>query len=156
MTLFKDLDPEQREAFKSICLQALESKLKEDAIFTLQVYKFLVIGNAAGIALIAAFLSGALTAGFATSTLASPLWKFFLGAVAAAFIQVVHMAVSGDGVTYISKQVMDFFLNQHHIEEFQSWGLSKRGRKIVLGLMLISFLLFLWGSIQSLLLIQQL
>ena len=156
MTLFKDLDPEQREAFKSICLQALESKLKEDTTFTLQVYKFLVIGNGAGVALVVAFLSGAFTAGIATSALASPLWKFFLGAVAAAFIQVVHMAVSADGVPYISKQVSDFFLNQQHIEEFQSWGLSERGKKIVLGLMLVSFVLFLWGSIQSLLLIQRL
>jgi hypothetical protein len=148
LTRFKDLDPDQRGAFKELLLRAVDRRVKEDMDYTSQAYRLLALGNGAGIALLASFMGVVAGRGNPLDALVSPLWKFLLGVLLAALINVPLMAVAAEAVNRQVNQTVEFFQNKADLESIQGWGLSKRGRILVALLALSSLACFIWGVAQ--------
>lgn len=126
MTRFNDLDADQKIAFKELLLRGIDRRIREDIEYTNHVYRLLILGNGAGIALLAPFLGAVAARGNPLGDLVSPLWKFFLGCVFAALIFAPLMAVAAQATTHTVNQAVEFFKNQADLESLQGWGLSKR------------------------------
>ncbi|WP_295625338.1 hypothetical protein [uncultured Nitrosomonas sp.] len=148
MTKFKEFDNDQKSAFKELLFIVMERRIKEEIEYTNHVFKFLVLGNGAGIALLAAFMGAIAATGNPISELVSPLWKFLIGATLAAFIYVPLFAVASQATIHAANQISDFFQNKLDFEEIGSWSLNRKGLIIVQLLALTSLILFFWGVYQ--------
>ena len=78
MTKYKDFDDDQKSAVKELLFIGIERRIKEEGEYTNQVFKLLILGNGAGIALLSTFMGAIAASGNPISELVSPLWKFFL------------------------------------------------------------------------------
>lgn len=148
MTKFQDFDDNQKGALKDLLLIAIERKIKEEIELTNQIFKLLILGNGAGIALLAAFIGAIAATGHPISELVSPLWKFLFGAVFAALIYAPLFAVASQATIHVSNQVVEFLQNKKDLEDMQSWGLSQTGLIFVRLLALSSLITFFWGVYQ--------
>lgn len=148
MTKFREFDDDQRTVFKELLFRGIDRRIKEDMEYTSHVFKFLVLGNGAGIALLASFMGVVAGRGNPLDALISPLWKFLLGAVLAALIYAPMMAVATEATTKTLAEAVEFFQNRIEFEAMQGWGLSKRGRRVVAWLMALSLICFVWGVVQ--------
>lgn len=148
MTKFREFDEDQRVVFKELLLRGIDRRIKEDMEYTGHVFRFLVLGNGAGIALLASFMGVVAGRGHPLDALVSPLWKFLLGAVFAALIYAPLMAVSTEATNKVLAEAVQFFKNELDFESMQGWALNKRGQRVVGFLILASFICFIWGVIQ--------
>ncbi len=148
MTLFRDLDPDQKEALKEVVFRGIDRRIREEIEYTNQVIRFLVLGNAAGIVLLAGFMGGVASKDGALIELVSPLWKFFFGCVFAALIYAAHMTVSAQATNHIVKQAVAFFRSEIEIDSMRGYGFSKTGLWIVRLLALTSMIFFTLGVYQ--------
>jgi hypothetical protein len=148
MTKFRDLDDDQRGAFKELFMRGLDRRIKEEMDFTNQAFRLLMLGNGAGIALLASFIGAVAGRGHPVGDLVSPLWKFLLGVVCAGLISAPFMAVASQATNHTINQLMQFFRNEIDIESMQGWGFTKRGRIVIGGLSLLSLLFFVIGVMQ--------
>ena len=148
MTQFKDFDDDQRVALKELLLRAVDRRVKEDMEYTNHVYRLLVLGNGAGIALWASFIGVVAGRGHPVGDLVSPLWKFLLGCVLAAFIYAPLMGVASQALNHQVKQTVQFFRNELEFETIQGWSLNKKGRILVGVLALSSLVCFVAGVSQ--------
>jgi hypothetical protein len=112
------------------------------------VYRLLVLGNGAGIALLATFMGAVAAAGNPLANLVAPLWKFFIGCVLAALIYAPLMAVASQATNHIANQAFAFFQNQIDIESMQGYGFNRLGLWVVRLLALGSLSFFSWGVYQ--------
>ena len=137
---FQDMTREQQEAFSGLLLNIVSIKSQEEQQFTQQFFRLLILGNGVGIMLLATLM--ATMAGDAGQLigLATPLIKFFVGAILAALVFFPLMAVSNQATVYIGGQVTKFFLNEIDIEEFRGYGLNKLER-LAINLLLVGSLL---------------
>jgi hypothetical protein len=94
MTHFRDLDPNQKEAVRELLLRGIDRRIREDIEYTNQIFRLLIVGNGAGVALLATFMGAVAANGHPVSALVTPLWKFFLGCISAAFIYWPLVAVA--------------------------------------------------------------
>ena len=148
MTHFDNLDEEQKDAIKGIYLSAFERRMEDERFYINQLYRLLVLGSGAGIALLVAFMGGMLSNGNSIKLLVPALWKFFIGAVSATSIYILLGLVASDAVNHIEKELKDFFLNKKEIENIQGYGLSGIGRIVLLILAVMSLTFFIWGVFQ--------
>lgn len=148
MTRFRDFDDDQRAALKELLLRAVDRRVKEDMEYTNHVYRFLVLGNSAGIVLLASFIGVVAGRGHEVGDLVVPLWKFLLGCVLAAFIYAPLMGVAAQAVNHQVNQTVQFFRNELEFEAIQGWGLTKKGRVIISILALSSLASFVVGVVQ--------
>lgn len=116
--------------------------------YTNHVYRLLVLGNGAGIALLASFMGVVAGRGHPVAELVPPLWKFLLGCILAALIYAPHMAVAAQAVNHAANQTIQFLKNEIDLESVQGWVLDRRGQRVIALLALSSFLLFVVGVIQ--------
>lgn len=149
MTYFKDLDPAQQEAFRELVLRAVDKRIREEMHYTNQVFRLLVFGNGAGVALLATFMGAVAATGNPVGELVTPLWKFFFGSVSAALIYGPLFAVAGQATNHMGEMASKFILNEIEIESMQGYSLNRRGRLVVGFLALVSLLFFAWGVYQS-------
>lgn len=156
MTKFRELDADQKAIVKEMLLRAIDRRVKEDMEYTSQVYRLLVLGNGAGIALLASFMGVVAGRGHSIDALVSPLWKFLLGCILGALIYAPHMGVAAQAVYHAANQTTQFLKNELDLESIQGWGLSKRGRKLIAILALGSLILFVLGVIQCIYLLSTL
>lgn len=148
MTKFKDFDDNQKDALKDLLLIAIERKIKEEIELTNQIFRLLILGNGAGIALLATFMGAIAATENPISELVSPLWKFLIGAVLAALIYAPLFAVASQATIHVSNQVLEFLQNKIDLETIEGWGLSQTGLKLVRLLALLSLISFFWGVYQ--------
>lgn len=148
MTRFRDLDGDQKDAFKELLLRGIDRRIHEEIEYTNQVYRLLVLGNGAGIALLATFMGAVAATGNPFADLVAPLWKFFIGCVLAALIYAPLMAVSSQATNHIARQALAFFQNQIDIESLQGYGFNRLGLWVVRLLALASLSFFSWGVYQ--------
>lgn len=148
MTFFKDLDDAQKDAIKDLVIRGVERRIQEETEYTNQVFRLLALGNGAGVVLLATFMGAIATAGNPIANLVAPLWKFFLGSVAAALIYAPLMAVAADATKHVADQAFKVFNNKMEIESLQGYGLNKRGLFIIRALAFTSLVLFAWGVYQ--------
>lgn len=148
MTKFKEFDNNQKSAFKELLFIIIERRIKEEIEYTSHVFKFLVLGNGTGIALLATFMGGIAATGNPISELVSPLWKFLIGATLAAFIYVPLFAVASQATIHTVDQVSDFLQSKLDFEDIKGWSLNKKGLLVVQVLASASLILFFWGVYQ--------
>lgn len=142
---FQDMTREQQEAFSGLLLNIVSIKSQEEQQYTRQFFHLLILGNGVGIVLLATLM--ATMAGDAAQLigLATPLIKFFVGAILAALVFFPLMAVSNQATVYIGGQVTRFFMNEIDIEEFRGYGLNKLERLVINVLLVSSLLAFSLG-----------
>lgn len=148
MTKFRDLSPEQKEGIKELLLIGVERRIKEEIDYTNQIYRLLILGNGAGIALLTTFMGAILSSGNPIIELVSPLWKFLAGATFAALIYLPLMAVASQATIHNANQFSDFIQDKIDLEAIQGWGLSSGGRILILLFLLTSVSMFFWGVAQ--------
>jgi hypothetical protein len=149
MTHFKDLDNDQKNAFKDLLMRAIDRRVREELDYTNQVFRFLVYDHGAGVALLATFMGAVAAAGSPLAALVSPLWKFFIGCIIAAVIYAPMMAVAGDATNHTVNQAVNFFLNQLPVEDLKGYHFSTFGQAVVRILAMTSLTFFSWGVYQS-------
>jgi hypothetical protein len=156
MTKFRELDSDQKAMAKEMLMRAIDRRVKEDIEYTNHVYRLLVLGNGAGIVLLASFIGVIAGKGQSVTELVPPLWKFLLGCILAALIYAPHMAVATQAVNHAAAQTLQFLKNEIELESIQGWVLNKRGQRVVALLALLSFALFVVGVLQCIYLLSSL
>jgi len=139
------MNKDQKDAFKSLILQLVAARKEEESHYVQQFYKLLVLGNGAGIVLLATFMGAVAQNAEFVELLVTPLVCFSIGAVLAASIYFPLMAVAGQSTGAILKQASEFFLNEIELEDIQHYGLNTKGRIIVFTLCLASLGMFTAG-----------
>ncbi len=142
---FQDMTREQQEAFSGLLLNIVSIKSQEEQQFTQQFFRLLILGNGMGIVLLATFMATMSGDSAQLLGLATPLLKFFVGAILAALVFFPLMAVSNQATIYIGGQVTKFFLNEIDIEEFRAYGLNKLERLAINVLLVGSLVAFSLG-----------
>jgi len=142
---YKDMSKEQQDAFKGYFLMALTVKTQEEKAYTDQFFRLLMLANGTGIALLATFMGALIRNAQQVVQLKTPMVIFLIGACIAALVYVPLMAVANTATNVIATQVTDFFLNNKDLETIQGYGLSLRGRVVVMLLLLASLILFVIG-----------
>lgn len=156
MTKFKEFDNNQKSAFKELLFIVMERRIKEEMEYTNHVFKFLIMGNGAGIALLAAFMGAIAAIGNPISELVSPLWKFLIGATLAALIYAPLFSVASQATMHTANQISDFLQNKLDFEDIRGWTLNKTGLVIVQLLASSSLILFFWGVYQCISILEKL
>lgn len=145
---YKDMTQEQQEAFRGFLLNIVGIKSQEEQQYTQQFYRLLILGNGAGIVLLATFMGAVAGQGAQLAELVTPLIKFFFGAILAALVFFPLMGVANQATAHIGNQVSKFFLNELDIEQLQGYGLNKVGRIIIYALLIGSLASFGIGVYQ--------
>jgi hypothetical protein len=109
--------------------------------------QLLVIGNGAGILVLATFMGVIVQKGDSLSDLISSLIAFLVGATSGALMYVPLIAVASDAASHLGTTIEKFFNDQIELEELQGYSLNKRGKLVVNGLLLLSILCFVVGVV---------
>ena len=142
---YQDMDVSQKDAFRELCMLFVERRIREDVEFTNQFFRLLVLGNGAGIAILATFMGAIAGKGHTVALLVAPLWKFFLGSVFAASIYFPLMLVAIQATIVVSNQIIEFFQNQRDSAEITGYGLNRFGKFVVFTLAFLSLVMFITG-----------
>lgn len=135
----------QQAAYRNILSTIVSVKSQEEQKYTHEGYRLLVLGNGAGIAILAALMGSLAGSGTEFSLLLAPLKYFFAGTILAALAYVPLIAVANQATVNVTNQISDFFLDKLDIENIQGYGFSRIGRVILALLLLGSFLMFCIG-----------
>jgi hypothetical protein len=142
---YSDMSEAQKAAFRDILGTIINIKSQEEQKYIHDGYRLLVLGNGAGIAILAAFMGSLASHGNKISGLIIPLTLFTIGVVLAALTYVPLIAVSNQATINATNQITDFFLNKKDVEELQGYGFTKKGRFILAVLLGGSFIIFCVG-----------
>jgi len=91
---YSDMSEAQKAAFRDILGTIINIKSQEEQKYIHDGYRLLVLGNGAGIAILAAFMGSLASHGNKISGLIIPLTLFTIGVVLAALTYVPLIAVS--------------------------------------------------------------
>jgi len=142
---FKEMDKDQKDAYKNILLHMIQIKSQEEQEFGRQFLRLLTLGNGSGILLLSTFMGAISSNSENISALVDPLIKFSVGAILAALMYFPFLAVSHQATASIVNQVDQFLRNQISIDDIRGYGLSKKGRVVVFVLQVSSLIAFVWG-----------
>lgn len=156
VTKHDELTDEQRATVRELLAAATSRRIQDETTYTNQVFRLLILGNGAGIALLATFMGAVAAAGNPIGDLAGPLWKFLLGAILGAGVYVPLMAVASQATTHNEKQTLAFLKGEIDLENLQGWGLNRAGRIVVRLLAFSSFIVFTWAVIQCIFIVKSL
>lgn len=144
---FSDLSDRHADAIASLYLKIAEIKAAESQELARAGLRLLVLGNGAGILLLATFMGVIVQKGEPLSDLVTPLVWFLVGTILSALIYVPLIVVARDAANHLGTSIENFFKDKIELEELQSYGLTKRGAKIVNGLLMLSLFCFVVGVI---------
>lgn len=136
----------QQAAFRDFLGTVINIKSQEEQKYIHDGYRLLVLGNGAGIAILATFMGSLASHGNKISGLIVPLTLFTMGVVLAALTYVPLIAVSNQATVNVTNQVTEFFLNKKDVEALQGYGFTKKGRLILAILLVGSFIMFCVGT----------
>lgn len=147
---FSQIPERNAEALRTFYLTVAETTASESQRYSHEGLRLLLVGNGAGIAVIASLSSGYLAAGGKFGELAAPVIAFLIGTLLAGLAYIPLIAVSGNAASHIGRALEAFFQDQYEVEELQSWGFTKGGRILLLSLFAAALLSFLVGMILTL------
>lgn len=150
MPHYKDMEADQRAAVRDLLLKGVDQRIKEESHYTTELYRFLTLANAAGLALLASFVNGIASRGASLAPLVGPFWAFLIGAMLSVLILVPLTGVASQATAHSGNQFMAFVLNQTLTENLIGYGFNRRGRIIVSAMALASMALFVCGVVLSL------
>ncbi len=142
---YSQMSEAQQAAYRDILSTIVSVKSQEEQKYTHEGYRLLVLGNGAGIAILAAFMGSLAGTGNEFGPLLMPLKYFFVGTILAALTYVPLIAVANQATVKVTDQISDFFLDKLDIEKIRGYGFSRAGRVILALLLLGSFLSFCIG-----------
>lgn len=144
---FSELPERRANAIASLFLKVAEIKSAESQEISRAGLQLLVIGNGAGILVLATFMGVIVQKGDSLSDLISSLIAFLVGATSGALMYVPLIAVASDAASHLGTTIEKFFNDQIELEELQGYSLNKRGKLVVNGLLLLSILCFVVGVV---------
>lgn len=156
MPHYHDMETDQRAAVRDLLLKGVDQRIKEESHYTTELYRFLTLANAAGLALLGSFVNGIASRGQSLAPLVGPFWAFLIGAMLSVLILLPLTAVANQATVHSGNQFIAFVLNQTPTENLIGYGFSKRGRLVVTAMALASMVLFVCGVVLSLSVIQAL
>lgn len=124
---YSEMSESQKAAYRDILAIIVNVRSQEAQKYTYEGYRLLVIGNGAGIIILATFMGNMVGKVSAISVLMVPLFLFFLGIILAALTYIPLIAVANNGAVHVMNRVNDFFLDKIDIEQVEGYGLSHRG-----------------------------
>lgn len=144
---FSELPERRANSIASFFLKVAEIKSAESQEISRAGLQLLVIGNGAGILVLATFMGVIVQKGDSLSDLISPLIAFLVGATLGALMYIPLIAVASDAASHLGTTIEKFFNDQIELEELQGYSLTKRGKFVVNGLLLLSILCFVVGVV---------
>lgn len=143
MTKFSQLHADQKDAMTQFLAIGLGRLINDQMEHTNQAHKLLVLGNGAGIALLASFMGVILSNKQPIDDLVAPLGVFLLGTIFAAIIHAQLSVFMHGSVTFHFTQAQDFLLDRVDLEGFKNWVPNRTNKFIGAALPLASFLCFI-------------
>lgn len=144
---FSQLPERHANAIAEFYLKVAEIKAAESQGLSRSGLQMLVIGNGAGIAVLATFMGVIVQKGESLSDLIAPLTAFLAGATVAALMYLPLIQVARDAANHIGTSIEAFFRDQMELEELKGYGLSKIGNVLVNGMLLSSIVCFVVGIV---------
>jgi len=144
---YSELPERNAAAIAAFYLKVAEIKANESQEISRAGLKLLVLGNGAGVLILATFMGVIVQEGDSLSDLITPLVWFLVGATLGALIYIPLIAVAHDAANHLGTSIENFFRDQIELEELRSYGLTKRGTRIVNGMLVLSILCFVTGVI---------
>ncbi len=142
---YSKMSEAQQAAYRDILGTIVNIKSQEEQKYTHDAFRLLVLGNAAGIAILAVFMGNLASKGDDFGALIVPLAFFFIGTILAALTYVPLVAVANQATIHIVNQINDFFLDKLEFEQIRGYGFNVKGRRIVAALLGGSFTMFCMG-----------
>ena len=143
---FSQLNDPQQRAVQAALETLLSTKAQEDHQLSMSGYRLLIIGNGAGVTLLAAFMSSIVGEPLFSSLLA-PLAIFLAGLLVAALSYIPLVAVTNRSLIALWNEYNSIVRDQKELEDFKGYGFNALGKFIFFGLLAIALLCFLWGAI---------
>jgi hypothetical protein len=144
MTFFHELDNEQKDYIKDVAIISLNRRIADDTKYTDNVFKLILLANATAIFLIIAYA----TKSYPLSELAAPLWKYIVGLISIASINIIFLSVAVQATIVQSEEWLSFYLNNLELNDIKGWSLNKHGLRVVYLLTAISLFFFIYGTFQ--------
>ncbi len=144
---FSQLDARNAEAIAGFYIKIAEITAAQSQQLAQDGLRLLVLGNGAGVAILATFLGGIIQNGKPVDDLLVPLIWFLIGVVFAALVYLPLIVVASDTAKHIGEGIEKFFKDEVNLEELQGYGLTKRGVFLVNTFLLLSIICFVVGII---------
>lgn len=142
---FSQLASRNAEAIAEFYVKVAELKAAQSQQLAQDGLRLLVLGNGAGVAVLATFLGVIVERGKPIGDLLSPLIWFLIGATLAALIYLPLIAVADRAAKHIGESIENFFKDKLELEQLQGYELTKRGVLVVNALLLLSIICFVVG-----------
>jgi len=144
---FSQLAERNAQAIADFFIKVAEIKAAQSQQLAQDGLRLLVLGNGAGVAILATFLGIIVERGEPVDDLLAPLISFLVGATLAALMYLPLILVADSAAKHIGESIENFFKDKLDVEQLQGYGLSKRGIIILNALLLLSIVCFVVGVV---------
>jgi len=142
---YSQLATKNGEAIASFYIKITEMCGNDSRQLTREGLRLLVLGNGAGVAIIATVLGIIIQRGEPIDNLPVPLVIFIIGTALAASVYLPLIAVATDTAKHIGESIEKVFRDELDLEHLQGYGFSKRGIVLVRVLLSLSIVSFIAG-----------
>ncbi len=142
---FSEHTDDQKEALKCFHFQNIEFYKQEEMFFIQIFFKMLLVANGSAIFLLCAYIGSLVGSDNPSDLFTLPLVLFLLGLISAGYIIQYTLNVITTSRSNVTRQVYAIFKDELDVDQFESWGFSKKGLVIVGTLKFISSACFLLG-----------
>ncbi|MBT5305468.1 MAG: hypothetical protein HOL31_10350 [Candidatus Scalindua sp.] len=149
------MNDDQKEAFREYYMLVLQTRITSMQRYSDQVLRFLLLGNGAGILLLATFMGNLAGNNKDFSMMVNPLMAFVFGLLLAALVFIPLIYIANKSVNKISNQSIDFFFNHSSTCNLRDYIVKPFLRIVVMGLFIISAIMFFLGVYQSFTILKQ-
>ncbi len=152
---YSEMNDDQKEAFREYYMLVLQTRIAEGQKYSDQVLRFLILGNGAGILLLATFMGTLAGNNKNFSMMVNPLMGFVLGLLFASLVFIPLLYIANKSANKISNQSIDFFFNQSDTCNLRDYIVKPFLRIVIMVLFIFSASLFFWGVYQSFTILKQ-
>ena len=143
---FSQLNDPQQRAIQAALETLLSTKAQEEHQLSMSGYRLLILGNGAGVTLLAAFLSSIVGEPLFRDLLA-PLALFLFGLLLSALSYIPLVAVTNRSLVALWNEYNSIVRDEKHLEEFKGHGFNALGKVIFFGLIGFSLVSFLAAAV---------
>ena len=136
---FSELPEAQSKALTDFYGRIVDALAQEQRAYSLAGFRLLLLGNSAGVALLAGKFAGLYSTNASQTDLVTPLIFFLVGVFAGGFAYWPVIAVASGTARHIGDSVEKFIRDEIELEDMRSWGHNKLSTFLLM--------LFVWSSL---------
>lgn len=144
---FSEIPEKKATALIAFYTRIVDVIAQEQRAYSLAGFRLLLMGNGAGIVLLASTLAGLYTSNASRGALVTPFILFLLGALFAGLAYFPVIAVASGAAKHIGESVEKFIKDEIDLEQLQGWGHSKASLNVLRLFVFISFVCLILGAI---------